>query len=126
MINDFNRGTVGWTDWNILLDERGGPNHVGNYCFAPLHADLRTGELVYTPPYYYIGHFSKFIRPGARRVSTAPSRSQLLATSFLNIDGKMATVVLNQSGQEITYKLIVGDMQTSCRIVPHSIQTLVY
>jgi glucosylceramidase len=126
MINDFNRGTVGWTDWNILLDERGGPNHVGNYCFAPLHADLRTGELIYTPPYYYIGHFSKFIRPGARRVSTAPSRSQLLATSFLNIDGKMATVVLNQSGQEITYKLIVGDMQTSCRIVPHSIQTLVY
>jgi glucosylceramidase len=35
MINDFNNGTVGWTDWNVLLDEQGGPNHVGNFCFAP-------------------------------------------------------------------------------------------
>jgi len=43
MINDFNNGTVGWTDWNILLDERGGPNHVGNFCFAPVHADTKLG-----------------------------------------------------------------------------------
>jgi hypothetical protein len=68
MINDFNSGAVAWTDWNILLDEHGGPNHVGNYCFAPIHADLARGELVVTPPYWYIGHFSKFIRPGARRI----------------------------------------------------------
>ena len=60
MINDFNNGTVGWTDWNILLDEKGGPNHVGNFCFAPVHADTKTGELIYTPSYYFIGHFSKF------------------------------------------------------------------
>ena len=63
MINDFNSGVVGWTDWNILLDERGGPNHVANFCFAPIHADTKTGELIYTPTYYYIGHFSKFIKP---------------------------------------------------------------
>ena len=126
MINDFNRGTVGWTDWNILLDQRGGPNHVGNFCFAPLHGDLNTGELIYTPSYYFIGHFSKFIRPNARRVSTAPSRSHLLATSFLNTDGKMATVVMNQSDLEITYKLLVGDKQTTVLIQPHAIQTLVY
>lgn len=49
MIQDFNRGTVGWTDWNILLDEIGGPNHVKNFCFAPIHADTRTGTLIYTP-----------------------------------------------------------------------------
>ncbi|MBT8394375.1 MAG: glycosyl hydrolase, partial [Bacteroidia bacterium] len=49
MINDFNRGTVGWTDWNILLDETGGPNHVMNLCFAPIHADTRTDEIIYTP-----------------------------------------------------------------------------
>ena len=65
MINDFNDGAVGWTDWNVLLDEKGGPNHVGNFCFAPIHADTRTGELTYTNSYYYIGHFSKFVRPGA-------------------------------------------------------------
>lgn len=39
MINDFNNGTMGWTDWNILLDQNGRPNHVGNFCFASIHAD---------------------------------------------------------------------------------------
>jgi glucosylceramidase len=42
MIQDFNNGTVGWTDWNVLLDQNGGPNHVGNFCFSPLHGDTRT------------------------------------------------------------------------------------
>ena len=83
MINDFNNGTVGWTDWNILLDEKGGPNHVENFCFAPMHADTQTGELIYTPSYYYIGHFSKFIRPNAKRLNTVSSRSHLLSTSFI-------------------------------------------
>jgi glucosylceramidase len=89
MINDFNNGTVGWTDWNILLDETGGPNHVQNFCFAPVHADTKTGELIYTNAYYYIGHFSKFVRPGAKRISSVASRSQLLTTSFINEDGKV-------------------------------------
>jgi glucosylceramidase len=126
MINDFNNGTVGWTDWNILLDEKGGPNHVGNFCFAPLHADTRTGELIYTPSYYYIGHFSKFIRPNAKRVSTVSSRSHLLSTSFINEDGKIVTVIMNQSDLEITYKLYIGQNAVDETILPHSMQTLVY
>ncbi len=126
MINDFNNGTVGWTDWNILLDENGGPNHKGNFCFAPIHADSKTGELIYTPSYYYIGHFSKFIRPNAKRVSTASSRSNLLSTSFVNTDGKMVTVVMNQSAKKITYNLIVGNEKAVVTILPHAIQTLVY
>ncbi|MEJ2503961.1 MAG: glycoside hydrolase family 30 protein [Gemmatimonadota bacterium] len=93
MIHDFNAGTEGWTDWNILLDQEGGPNHVGNFCMAPIHADTRTGELIYTNAYYYIGHFSRFIRPGARRVAAAPSRSMLLTTAFVNPDGSVAVVV---------------------------------
>ena len=93
MIHDFNTGTEGWTDWNILLDEEGGPNHVGNFCFAPIHADTRTGALIYTNSYYYIGHFSRFIRPGAKRVLAAPSRSTLLSTAFVNEDGTVAVVV---------------------------------
>jgi len=126
MINDFNNGTVGWTDWNILLDQKGGPNHVGNFCFAPIHADINSGKLIYTPSYYYIGHFSKFIRPDAKRVSTAVSRSSLLSTSFLNTDGKMVTVVMNQSDKEITYKLIIASEKTVVVIPAHGIQTLVY
>jgi len=126
MINDFNQGTVGWTDWNILLDETGGPNHVNNLCFAPIHADIKSGELIYTSSYYYIGHFSKFIRPGAKRVSTASSRSHLLSTSFFNENGKMVTVVMNQSDIKIDYKLFVGQKAVDLTSLPHSIQTIIY
>lgn len=126
MINDFNRGAVGWTDWNILLDERGGPNHVSNFCFAPVHADTQEGELIYTPSYYYVGHFSKFIRPDAKRVSTVSSRSHLLCISFMNADGKMATIVMNHTDEKIAYKLCIGLSAVSTVILPHAIQTFVY
>jgi len=125
MINDFNEGTVGWTDWNILLDQIGGPNHVGNYCFAPVHANTETGELTYTPSYYYIGHFSKFIRPGAKRVSTTTSRSNLLSCSFLNEDGSLITVVMNRTDEEIPYRLYIGAEAADTKIQPHAIQTFV-
>ncbi|SMD37197.1 glucosylceramidase [Reichenbachiella faecimaris] len=125
MINDFNQGTVGWTDWNILLDQTGGPNHVGNYCFAPIHADTNTGELIYTPSYYYIGHFSKFIKPDAARVSTASSRSQLLSTSFLNVDGTLATVVMNPGDDPISYNLFIDRQVVKLDIPAHAMQTLI-
>ena len=126
IINDFNNGTVGWTDWNILLDQNGGPNHVGNYCFAPIHGDTDSGELIYTPTYYYIGHFSKFIRPGAKRISTVSSRSHLLSTTFENTDGSMVNVIMNQSDEEIEYKLYVGVAEAISLTIPaHAIQTVV-
>lgn len=126
MINDFNNGTVGWTDWNILLDQRGGPNHVGNFCFAPIHGDTDAGELIYTPTYYYIGHFSKFIRPGARRISTVSSRSHLLSTTFQNEDESVVTVVMNQSDLDIDYQLFIGDSESIAFSIPaHAIQTIV-
>jgi glucosylceramidase len=124
MINDFNNGTVAWTDWNILLDETGGPNHVENFCFAPIHFDTKKKEMIYTPSYYYIGHFSKFIRLGAKRVISAASRSQLLTTSFINEDGKMAVIVMNQSDKKVTYNLCVGTKAAEVTILPHAIQTL--
>jgi glucosylceramidase len=126
MINDFNSGTVGWTDWNVLLDETGGPNHVQNFCFAPVHADTRTGELIYTNSYYYLGHFSKFVRPGAKRIASSPSRSPLLTTAFVNPDGKIATVVMNRTDQKIAYFLWVDGQAAEVESLPHSIQTLVF
>ena len=125
MINDFNNGTVGWTDWNVLLDETGGPNHVQNFCFAPIHGDTKTGELIYTNAYYYIGHFSKFIRPGAKRISAAASRSQLLTTSFMNENGKVVVVVMNQGNAKALYNLCIGTKAAEINILPHAIQTLV-
>jgi glucosylceramidase len=126
MINDFNNGTVGWTDWNILLDETGGPNHVQNFCFAPIHADTKTNDIIYTPSYYYIGHFSKFIRPDAKRISTACSRSHLLSTSFVNDNNQVVTVVMNQSDIKIKYQLYVGNSAVEVVIPPHAIQSVLY
>jgi glucosylceramidase len=126
MINAFNNGTVGWTDWNILLDEKGGPNHVENFCFAPIHANTVTGELIRTPSYYYIGHFSKFIRPNAKRIASASSRSQLLCTAFMNEDGSIVTVVMNQSDNAIRYRLIDRNKSADQTIPARAIQTLVY
>ncbi len=126
MIHDFNNGTTAWTDWNILLDQNGGPNHVANFCFAPLHGDTQTGALIYTPAYYYIGHFSKFIENGSHRISSTASRSSLLTTSFLNQNGKIVTIVMNQSNVKIKYNLCVGTQTAEIMILPHAIQTLVY
>jgi glucosylceramidase len=126
MINDFNDGAVGWTDWNVLLDERGGPNHVGNFCFAPVHADTRTGELIYTNSYHYIGHIAKFARPGARRIAASPSRSALLSTAFVNPDGKVSVVVMNRGEQKVDYFLWIAGNAAAVSSLPHSIQTLVF
>jgi glucosylceramidase len=124
MINDFNNGTVAWTDWNILLDENGGPNHAQNFCFAPVHADTRTGKLIYTNAYYYIGHFSKFIRPGARRVNSAASRSQLMTTAFVNKDKSLSVVVMNTSDKAVDYNLCIGRYAAVVNIPARAIQTL--
>ncbi len=126
IINDFNNGSVGWTDWNILLDDTGGPNHVGNLCYSAIHFDSKTGDLIYTPTYSYIGHFSKFIRPNAQRVGSNSSRSLLQTTSFLNQDNTMATIVMNQSDKEINYRFYVGLDEAKITIPAHAIQTLVY
>ena len=126
MINDFNNGMVAFVDWNILLDETGGPNHVQNFCFAPVHGDTKTGELIYTNAFYYIGHFSKFVKPGAKRISSAASRSQLLTTAFINEDGKTAVVVMNQGDVSTPYFLWINGKAAEVTAQPHSIATLVF
>jgi len=125
MINDFNAGTVAWTDWNILLDEKGGPNHVGNFCYAPVHADTRTGKLTYTNSFYYIGHFSKFVRPGAKRIAVASTRDWLSATAFVNTDGKVAVVVMNDSDKQQEFSLWIKGQAAPTVSLPHSMMTLV-
>jgi glucosylceramidase len=125
MISDFNNGSVGWTDWNILLDETGGPNHAGNMCFAPVHANLQTGEMIYTNAYYYIGHFSKFVQPGAKLINSASSRSPLLTTAFLNKDKSISVIVMNQSNNTVKYNLSIGSNAAIIEILPHAMQTLI-
>lgn len=124
MIQDLNHGACLWTNWNILLDEEGGPTHVGNFCFAPIHGNTVTGELTYTNSYYYIGHFSKFIRPGARRVACASSREDLLATAAINKDGKLVVVAMNRNDFPLVFLLQIGQHQYSVNLPAHSIATV--
>ena len=125
MIEDFNSGAVGWTDWNVLLDETGGPNHVGNFCYAPVHGDTRTGKLHYMNSYYYIGHFSKFIRPGAQRISSSSMARELSTTAFLNPDGTIAVVVMNESDKTQPFFLWLNGRAAKTDSPAHSILTLV-
>lgn len=125
MINDFNGGAVGWTDWNILLDETGGPNHVQNFCYAPVHADTKTGQLIYMNSYYYIGHFSKFIQPGAKRIVASPTRSQLLTTAFRNPDGTIVVVIMNDKSISTPFFLWINGKAAQATALPHSINTYI-
>jgi glucosylceramidase len=125
MVNDFNCGTVAWTDWNVLLDEKGGPNHVGNFCFAPVHADTQTGKLIFTNSYYYIGQFSKFINPGAKRISCSTNRDKLQATAFVNPDGKIVVVILNLSDDKLPFRLCISGKAAQTVSLPHSMMTMI-
>ena len=124
MIQDLNHWTEGWVDWNLVLDEKGGPNHVGNYCSAPIICDTEADEVLFQSSYYYMGHFSRFIRPGAQRILCASTRDELETTVFLNPDGEVAVIVLNRSEQTIPFALKYAGLAASVVSLPHSILTL--
>ncbi len=125
IINDLNAWTEGWLDWNLLLDERGGPNHVGNYCSAPIIADTRTGELLYQSSYYSIGHFARYLRPGARRIGCFVEAEGLEATAFCNTDGRIAAVVLNPTEQTRPFTLELAGRTWHCSAPARGIQTYI-
>lgn len=125
MINDFNNGVVGWTDWNVLLDEQGGPNHVKNYCFAPIHANVKTGEVTYMNSFYYIGHFSKFVRPGAKRIVSSSMNDNLMTTAFINKNNRIVVVVMNKSDKEFPFYLWLKGKAAKTVSTAHSIMTFV-
>ena len=125
MVNDFNAGAAAWLDWNVLLDETGGPNHVGNFCFAPIIADTQRGELHYVNSYYYLGHFSKFVRPKAKRIISSSNRDSLQTTAFINADGSIVVIVLNTTDIEIDYHLWIEGKAAAVKSLAHSITTFV-
>jgi glucosylceramidase len=123
IINDLNRWTVGWIDWNLLLDERGGPNHVGNFCSAPILADRSTGALMHQSAYWVLGHFTRFLRPGARRVLCAASRQELEATSFVTTNGSTVVVAANRHAQALQLGLVIDGRRFQTDLPPRSIAT---
>jgi glucosylceramidase len=99
LIHDLRNGCEGFIDWNLMLDETGGPNHVGNLCSAPLLIDRAKGEVLRQSSYWYLGHFGRFIRPGAQRIVCASGSAKVECVAFRNLDGSIATVLLNRSEQ---------------------------
>ena len=126
IINDLNRWTEGWLDWNLLLDETGGPNHVGNFCSAPILADTQTGQVHYQSSYYYIGHFARFIRPGATRILCATTLDEPRVTAFRNPDGRIAVVMLNPSERPLSLELKYQGMSAAVELPRRSIQTALF
>ncbi len=125
MINDLNHWTVGWIDWNMLLDEKGGPNHVGNYCSAQIIADTRGGELLYQSSYYYFGHIARYVRPGAVRIGCRVHDRHLEACAFRNIDGRHVVIVLNRTGSPRNFSLVCSKAVGLVACPAHAVLTLV-
>ena len=130
LIGGMNHWLSGWIDWNIVLDSRGGPNHVGNWCAAPVMVDLATGDVYYTPLYFTIAHFSRYLRPGDHVVRSAvtagnPGAGGLQALAVLDKAGRHLTViVLNESDEPRAFGIEVGGKHAATSIPGNAIQTL--
>ena len=127
LIQGFNHNLNGWIDWNLVLNTRGGPNHAFNFCGAPILVDSGTNSAYYTPLYYAIAHFSKFVRPNAQRIGFDLSDdSPLWTTAFLNEDGSIVVALFNPEEQATSCTLkIKGAKQLKVAIDAQALQTIV-
>mmetsp|Transcript_56066 Transcript_56066/g.155258 ORF Transcript_56066/g.155258 Transcript_56066/m.155258 type:complete len:198 (+) Transcript_56066:2-595(+) len=125
IIRDFNNFCEAWIDWNLVLNEFGGPNHKGNECSAPIIADTARDRVLLQPSYYAFGHFSRHIHRGAQRVLCSTSRDCLLSTAYVNPDGTLVLVVLNQSPHNKDFYIRLGSKVARAPGLPHSITTYV-
>jgi glucosylceramidase len=119
----------GWIDWNVVLDHKGGPNHVGNFCGAPIMIHTETKEIYYTPIYYILAQFSKTIRPRDQAVQTALElngldKDALHACATLNSDKLLSVQLLNTTGEDIPIGLQIKDQYAEITVEKNSMQTL--
>ena len=125
IIGCLNNWVDGWVDWNMVLDRQGGPNWFKNWCVAPVIVDPETDEVYFTPIYYTLAHFSKFIRPGAIRIGVDHSDSGLQVTAAKNPDGSIAVIVFNPTEERKNYGLALADNQKDISIDAKAIQTII-
>lgn len=126
IIGDLNHFCEAWIDWNMVLDQTGGPNHVGNLCDAPVIVDTGTGEVHTQTSWHAIGHFSRFIRRGARRIGRGRFDDTLESTAFQNPDGSIALVVLNTAADDVVYRVLLPGGGVEATIPGDGIQTWVF
>ena len=125
IIGCLNNWVDGWIDWNMVLDKNGGPNWFKNWCVAPVIVDPNMDEVYYTPIYYVMAHFSKFIRPGAVRIGTNSSDNDLMVTAAKNADNSIAVVLFNENEQVKNINLSLDESNVSIQINGQAIQTVI-
>jgi glucosylceramidase len=127
MIIDLNNWTNGWTYWNMLLDENRGPRHAGGLGGSSIvTVNTKTDELFFNPPFYYFGHFSRFIKPGAKRIACTSNNDDFLATAFINTNGTVAVVILNLSDADRIFQLWVNGKVLKYSAPPKAIITMIF
>ncbi|MDD7885952.1 glycoside hydrolase family 30 protein [Flavivirga sp. 57AJ16] len=125
IIGCLNNWVDGWVDWNMVLDKQGGPNWFKNWCVAPVIVDPEKDEIYFTPIYYTLVHFSKFIRPEAKRIGFENPDNALMVTAAQNPDGSIAVVILNQETEEKYITISLNNKVKEISINAQSLQTLV-
>ncbi len=125
MIGTLNNWVDGWIDWNMVLDRQGGPNWAKNWCLAPVIVDLDADEVYFTPLYYTMTHFSRYIRPGATRIGHQHNDEELLVTAAQNPDGSIAVVILNQKDEKKRFQLNLNGESKEMEISGKALQTIV-
>ena len=125
MIGNLNAGLNLFIDWNIALNEEGGPNHVGNFCEAPVICDTLTGQINYKPSFYYIAHFSRHIKEHARRIATTCYSEKMEVTAFENPDSTIAVILLNRTTEKLPATLRLEGELFYVPCPPCSISTIV-
>ena len=124
IIGCLNSWVSGWIDWNIVLNDKGGPNHANNWAVAPVIVKPGTGEVYYTPLYYIMCHFSKYIRPGAYRIGIKTEIKNLMVTACLNPDKSIAVEILNTSDNAVKYNIKLEDKNIVNNIPGNALQTV--
>lgn len=124
IIGDFNAGMNGYLDWNIYLDEKGGPNHVENYCDAPVMCDTKNDSIDIKRSYYYIGHFSRFLKRGAKRMLVSRYTDNIEVTGFVNPDGSKVAVLLNRTEEPQEFTFCEENQVCEMKLDAHSIMTI--
>lgn len=125
IIGCFNNWVDGWIDWNMVLDRQGGPNWFKNWCIAPVIVDTDNDEVYFTPLYYTMAHFSKYIRPNAKRIDFAHDDKDLQLTAVQNTDGSIVVVLLNMTDEAKSFQIEIENQKHVFTIDKKAIQTLV-
>ena len=125
IIGNLNEGMETFLDWNLILDEVGGPNHVGNFCDAPYQFDTKKKELKESCILSYLWHFSHFLQPGAVRIAVTRYTDQLEVTAFEK-DGEITVILLNRTEESVPAYLRIETQCLDIQMPAKAIRTVTW